>query len=431
MDCLASTGEDAKILMYIAIGVVSIGMLLVWRIRRKGVWGASLIVLAMVLGFGVSGMQTASAAGDDCEDSANSSTTGSDGSSNSGSNTGGGSDSGSGSGSGSTADLSSLSRIPWEGGSSYWTTTNGAQFAKADAAGWDESTFFPIVSFSNAFVNTSELEWDRSHGINVYQGLNIWSPYRELENYDDMFYIGDSYTNVFSGETMPDDFAPWVGRAVLDEVDGIYESGTEGLAATDTMTNGYRAYNDGRFVQANYSQRSLETYFQPYGEQYINHSGVDSVSMDMYWYTMRNDTFGLRTYVSDVNGPTNYRRASSYGAMVDGMRQLDATDNELKPKWMVVEMLSGSPSEEFVRYIDPAELKGAAINSIIHEARGIVWFNHVASTGYGIGNVLRAAQAEGTAFAGYSQVEAMGEVNAQIKSLAPVINTQSYAGGGR
>jgi hypothetical protein len=66
------------------------------------------------------------------------------------------------------------------------------------------------------------------------------------------------------------------------------------------------------------------------------------------------------------------------------------------------------------------------MNSIINEARGIVWFNNVASQTKAVGNVLRQAQMQGSSFVGYEQIVAMGEINNLVHSLAPVINTQSY-----
>ena len=145
----------------------------------------------------------------------------------------------------------------------------------------------------------------------------------------------------------------------------------------------------------------------------------------MYWYTIPDSSFGNQ-YVSSVNGPPNPRSASSYGAMVRGLRQLNDQGETKKPIWMFVEILSGSPGEEFVRYIDPDELKGAVMSSIINEARGIVWFNNVASETHSVGNVLREAQVKGVSFVGYEQVVAMGEINNLVHGLAPVINTQSY-----
>lgn len=321
-------------------------------------------------------------------------------------------------GTGSSGDLA-LPRVAWEGGPAYWN-----QFSKTAAAGWNDPSFFPMVSFSNSFSSDAEIQWDADHGINVYHGLNPWSEYDLLLNHD-MYYVGDAYADVYSGVTMPSTFNRWVGYSIPDEIDGTSADGPTGLANVTSYSDGYRANNDGRFISANYTQMVVSTTFQPYGEQFVNHTGVDAVSIDMYWYTIPDTSFG-NVYVTDVGGPTAPRTATSYGAMMRGLRQLDGNDSSRKPLWMFVEMLSGSPGEQFVRYIDPAELKGAAMSSVINEARGLMWFNNVASQGYEVGNVLRQAQVNGTGFVGYYQVEAMGEVCAQIKVLAPVINTQSY-----
>ena len=41
-----------------------------------------------------------------------------------------------------------LPRIPWEGGPNYWKSSpSRPQVAKADAAGWDDPSFFPISVF--------------------------------------------------------------------------------------------------------------------------------------------------------------------------------------------------------------------------------------------------------------------------------------------
>lgn len=317
-----------------------------------------------------------------------------------------------------SGDLS-LPRIAWEGGPAYW-----GQFSKAAAAGWTSPGFFPMMSFSNSFSSDAEIAWDKAHGINVYHGLNPWSEYSRLPNHG-MFYVGDAYADMYSGVTMPSSFANWVGYNTPDEIDGTSGSGPSGLATVTSIANGYRAQNDGRFICANYTQMVVSTSFQPYGEQYINHPGVDGVSIDMYWYTIPNGSFG-NNYVSAVGGPTNPRRATSYGAMVRGLRQLNDLGPKKKPMWMFVECLSGSPGEQFVRYIEPGELKGAVMSSIINEARGIMWFNNVASEGYAVGNVLRQAQVQGSGFVGHNQIVAMQEVNSQVHTLAPIINTQSY-----
>jgi len=312
-----------------------------------------------------------------------------------------------------------LPRIAWEGGPAYWS-----QFSKTAAVGWNDPSFFPMMSFSNSFSSDEEIAWDKAHGINVYHGLNPYSPYDMLPAHD-MYYVGLPYADVYSNVTMPSSFANWIGHNTPDEIDGTSGSGPNGLAAVTAESNDYRALNDGRPIFANYTQMVVSNSFQPYGEQFINHTGVDAVSIDMYWYTIPNASFG-NAYVTSVNGPVAPRTATAYGAMVRGMRQLNDLGSTKKPMWMFVECLSGSPGEQFVRYIAPGELKGAVMSSIINEARGIMWFNNVASEGYAVGNVLRQAQVQGSGFVGHTQIVAMQEVNSQVHALAPVINTQSY-----
>ena len=52
-----------------------------------------------------------------------------------------------------------LPRIPWEGGSAYW-----AQFPKANAAGWDDPSFFPISIFLGQMQSA---DYYKSLGINT------------------------------------------------------------------------------------------------------------------------------------------------------------------------------------------------------------------------------------------------------------------------
>ena len=77
--------------------------------------------------------------------------------------------------------------------------------------------------------------------------------------------------------------------------------------------------------------------------------------------------------------------------------------------------------------ITPAQIRGAAMNSVIHEARGLIWFNQAMDEGGACqtGNAIRAAQTN-PAWACAPHIEAMGQVNNFILSLAPVLNTQSY-----
>lgn len=317
--------------------------------------------------------------------------------------------------------LSSLPLIPWEGGPNYWK-----QFAKADAAGWDDPNFFPIVIAICTYSNDAEIQWDKAHGINTYLLQNDWTPYNLLGKYN-MFYLG---REPFAG--MPQDYAQWVGYALDDETDGRYSPPETGMAYLQGLVDQINIRNDGRFKYSNFTQMTVTSYWdQKYPYAYINNY-TDAVSLDMYWYTIPLvQNYNVGDYVEPVHVLADHRRtSSSYGAMVRGLRYQDARDGKLQPLWMFVENWNGGPAESgsWQRYIEPGEVKGAVMNSIINEARGIEWFNTSMSGPNDTnltGNVLRQAQVN-PSFPGKPQVEAMGEINNQVQRLAPIINTQSY-----
>jgi hypothetical protein len=326
-------------------------------------------------------------------------------------------------GSGSTGEtnpLSSLPRVAWEGGPAYWK-----QFSKADAAGWSSPNFFPILIDSDPFSSGAEIQWDKDHGINGYLGgLNEYTPWSLLKQYG-MFYVGDRYNSLSDG-MMPADFSNLVGYRLGDETDGIYANPQDGYNFLNGLISQLGNRSDGRFMYNNYTQQVVSATW-PAASQYVNNF-TDAMSIDMYWYTIPSSSFTNHTpYVSSVGGPANPRSATSYGAMVRGLREQDAKDGKLQPIWMFIEDLDGGPGEQYTRQITPGELKGAVMSSVINEARGILWFNSSMPTGdpCHYGNVIRYAEVDPN-FCGKTQVQAMGEVNNQIKALAPVINTQSY-----
>jgi hypothetical protein len=160
-------------------------------------------------------------------------------------------------------------------------------------------------------------------------------------------------------------------------------------------------------------------------EQYVN-SFTDAVSVDMYFYTIPFcDRTPFRNFYVTPILQSNCKTASSYGKTMDSLRLRDAADGKLQPLWQFVESVSGSPGEGPSVFISPGQVKGAVMNSIINEARGIVYFNQIVSGSCQSGNVFRSSQYD-PQFCGAQQVAAVKEVNKQVRSLAEIINTQSY-----
>jgi len=308
--------------------------------------------------------------------------------------------------------LEELPRIPWEGGAAYWK-----RFAKADRAGWSDPSFFPIVAWYNGISSDAEVQFDKKLGINTYIGMADTTEAR-LFDQNGVFWIGSKLNGSFTAQS-----PGWVGYFLDDEVDGRFtpEEGRKHLADRAAQVP------EGLFSYTNFTQMVISKDLgQQDAERFVN-DFADTVSTDMYWYTIPHCS--QEPYRDALLVPvqqSNCRTASSYGKAMEALRLRDAADGKLQPLWQFVENLYGGPADlPFQGYIEPDELRGAVMNSVINEARGIVYFNQSFAGPCQGSNVFRLAQVTKD-YCGAAQVAAAGEVNAQIHALAPVINTQSY-----
>ena len=310
--------------------------------------------------------------------------------------------------------LLDLPRIPWEGGSAYWK-----QFRAADAAGWDDPSFFPIVAWYNGVSSDAEAIYDKSLGVNTYIGMAAGTSYRLFKD-NDIYWIGGKLDRTFT-----DASTNWVGDFLDDEVDGRFTP-AQGRAHLQALKDAVAG--NGRFDYANFTQIVMSTDGSQADHQAYVNNFTDAVSVDMYWYTIPFCDLGTYrggSYLEPIN-KANCRTASSYGKTMDMLRKQDAVDGKLQPLWQFVENLNGGPGEgPFVANITGGQLRGAVMNSIINEARGIVYFNQSLSGACQGGSIFRQSQVTPN-FCGASQVAAAKVVNNQIHQLAPIINSQSY-----
>ncbi|MGY1831483.1 hypothetical protein ACI8AA_13810 [Geodermatophilus sp. SYSU D01180] len=309
--------------------------------------------------------------------------------------------------------LLDLPRIPWEGGPDYWS-----RFPAAAAAGWTDPAFFPVVAWYDGISSDAEVQYDRGVGINTYIGMDAATPYSLFAD-NGVFWMGSRLN-----ETFPEDGAHWPAAFLDDEVDGRFTA-EEGRAHLAQLREDLPA---GRPAYANFTQSVVSTDMsEADAEAYVN-GYSDIVSVDMYWYSIPFcdlQPFRGSVYLTPV-GEDTCRTASSYGAVVDSLRQRDAADGRLQAIWQFVELLNGGPGEgPFTANIEPGQLQGAVMSSLIHEARGIVWFNQSLTGPCQGSNVIRLSQVQDD-FCGAEQVAAAAEVNRVVHQLAPVLNTQSY-----
>lgn len=298
-----------------------------------------------------------------------------------------------------------LPLIEWEGGPAYWS-----RFTKAADAGWTDPAFFPIGVFFGKPAHAKHL---KDLGINVFQAVEHNDPL-SVATSEGMFCIPQ---DEFTAEEIGDDPLA-VGLLAYDECDmGLGCGGAdtvESLANMRAQVDLLTSRGDGRFINANYSKGVLETFWAR-GTMSEFMSVVDCASVDNYAYTSP-DT-GVAVMASShwpVGVPV--ARAATYGWLVERMRAFQSIPG-VQPNWMLVETAMPYLSDLGAATITPRQIEGACWSAIIHEARGIVFFQHNNDAVNGNYSLVEAPK---------KRLDQIRNVIAGIRDLAPVLNTQSY-----
>ena len=257
---------------------------------------------------------------------------------------------------------------------------------------------------------------DKSYGINTYTGE---SPSTNYYFYADTHtFTLDALNNAPAGGTAQP------GLFIADEPDGRTTSANDLHTIRKLVASSPYA---GRFKEINFSNTVISG-----SDPEVNKANLEAM-MNSYAGPVsfyKNDhtqpsCFDIRYMIEPID-PGHCRTASSYGATVRAVRTRLAADGRLKPVWNFIEDLSGAPDpSHFYAYIQPGQLEGAVMDSIINEARGIIYFNQSFAGNCTGGNVIRQVQI-GSLPCAIPQLDAMREANQRIQALAPVINTQSY-----
>ncbi len=301
-----------------------------------------------------------------------------------------------------------LPRIGWEGGPAYW-----AQFPKANQSGWDEPDFFPISVFYGKPEHAAQL---RALGINTYMAAE--------HDGTSLKYITDRGMFVLAQQ---EEFTPAevgnnpgvVGWFISDECEMGYSGCPEGpesatIAKEREYVSKVRGYADGRFAQANFGNGILRTFWAP--TTMAEHVQLmDAASADKYTYTSPH-IWDLVPRSPDWPKGAQVASSASYGWQVDQMKKFQ-DPAKLRPIWTFIETAMPLLEEAGAISITPDQLEGAAWSAIIHEARGVAFFQHNNNGRCGNYSLLECGPAL------QSKVKAL---TAQIRQLAPVINTQSY-----
>lgn len=305
-----------------------------------------------------------------------------------------------------------LPRVPWEGGPAYY-----GRFPVAAEAGWTDPGFFPIGVWFESVLTQDDVDLDKAAGLNTYVELTEGSD-MSLVRDNGMFAMISKQIDGYGKET--------VGWLLNDEVDMWTEGGdarwtgnhpSEGEVCDPPDAGcGYTVMRtlsdrlpdaDGRMRYMNYGKGVMMWLPDAEAEHFVNQY-TDLVSTDIYWYTDPNICEEAQNFLNVP--PEQCRLAASYGSTVDRTRELDAQDDRRQPVLAFVQV--GWPGK-------PEQVAGAVMNSLIHEARGIIYFNHNFEGPCISQHVLRDE-------CGAAVRPTVTEVNRRITELAPVLNTQSY-----
>jgi hypothetical protein len=302
---------------------------------------------------------------------------------------------------------------PWWGGPAYY-----GPWDKPAAAGWTDPSFFPIAVFFGKPEHAEELA---AIGVNTYMGAeHDGSPISTITDQGIAVIAQTEWTPAEVGE---DPLV--VGWHVSDECEMGYsgctpdwnnDNGEQGrLATQQSYVDDARALDDGRFIQANFGNGVLGTWWAPttMDDQVAL---VDVASVDKYAYTAP----GVRAVIVDSGfwpADKDPAAAGTYGWLQDRMESFMSPAGA-KPNWVFVETAKPLLGEPDAHAIEPEQIEGAVWNAIIHGAAGITYFQHNNDGVCGAYSLVECSATLG---------QRVAVINAAVEALAPVINSPSYA----
>jgi hypothetical protein len=287
----------------------------------------------------------------------------------------------------------------------------------------DDEDFFPIGVWHEGVLDPDHVRADLAAGLNTYV---------ELTEDSDLRLVRAAGMSAILGHPRGGDET--VGWLVGDEVDmwGGPGSGAwtgnypgQGEICVDPEERcGFSVLErsvaelprDTRLRYANYGKGVTFWWDDATAGRFVNEF-QDVVSADNYWFTdeyICGPTEGGVLLGSDVRlRPEECHLAANYGRTVDRVRSLVQPPGS-RPVWAFVELGHPFPEDDWPT-ITPAQVRAAVWSSLIHGARGIVYFNHSFGGPCESQHVLREPC--------YADVRAAAvRLDRQLARLAPVLN---------
>lgn len=286
--------------------------------------------------------------------------------------------------------------------------------------------FFPLGVWFATAVEPADIQRDKEMGLNTYVELTAGSDVDAVRSAG-MIAFTSSTVPEASGFVLPDEVdmwgrggnANWTGNSPGEG--NICDPAEQACGFTILEELGKKK-SPGQIDYVNFGKGV--TFWEPTetAAQFVSDFG-DIVSADNYWFT---DTNICRASEGGTLLPEQRdlsteecRKASNYGWTIDRVRNLVRPQGS-KPVWAFVEV--GHPAgEEQSPTIKPEQIEAAVWSSIIHGARGVVYFNHSFGGSCASHNVLRDCGDEPRA--------TVTALNERISELAPVLNAPTVESG--
>ncbi|MFF1830866.1 hypothetical protein [Paenarthrobacter sp. NPDC058040] len=281
-----------------------------------------------------------------------------------------------------------------------------------------EPNYFPVGVWFESALEKDYLAKDLAAGINTYVVLTPDSD-MELIKSSGMYAIPTYPAGSASGFALGDEVdmwagggdAPWSGKYPGEGPICVPEQAKCGYTVQSQLR---AAAPQGAMIYANYG-KGVTFWLSDEQSQTFIQGFQDLVSADNYWFTDPNicaktEGGAINGYLRDLS-TDECRLAANYGWTVDRIRKLTGGN---KPVWAFVEV--GHPFEDSpaAATITGPQIRAAVWSSLIHGARGIVYFNHSFGGDCVTQHVLRDCPGDVR--------PAVTAVNQQIKQLAPMLN---------
>ncbi len=297
------------------------------------------------------------------------------------------------------------------------------RFPTTAKAGWSRSTFFPVGTFLSSVRSRAALDHDRALGLNTYYTLTDNSNTALLDGSGFSAVLGAPFgrrvpglAGSFLGDELDMRGGPGnapVGPGGVQAVQPCLQSGQKCGYSALAASKKQAGATPGAVQWANYGKGVAYWETDQEAAAFVN-GFTDVVSTDVYWYT---DPAVCDEAANSRGLPRDQcRRAGNYGALIDRERALDRTDGREQPILAVVE--TGAPGDGWAT-IRPEQMAGAVMSSVIHGARGVVYFDH------NFGGSCRAEH--GLRDCDPAMQTAVRTVDRQLQDMAPALNVPARA----